>query len=160
METAIRRLRNAALGLFTCFDLIGGAAIRVGISAGFLPLFAAAASAEQARVLATTLDRWAARVRSLVPSTDPRHVSFEPLRYWRGPVWAVVNWMIAEGFADAGNATMAARIRGDTRQLIDAGGLPENFDPTDGKGVGVADFSWTAAIWLLLEDEDSTWANL
>jgi glycogen debranching enzyme len=118
-------------------------------------LFAGAASVEEARVLAATLDRWAAQVTWLVPSTDPAHASFEPLRYWRGPVWAVVNWMIAEGFADAGNAKMAARIRDDTRRLIDAGGLSEYFDPTDGKGVGGADFSWTAAIWLLLEESAS-----
>jgi hypothetical protein len=34
--------------------------------------------------------------------------------------------------------------------------LTEYFDPTDGKGVGGADFSWTAAIWLLLEDAGAT----
>ena len=28
-----------------------------------------------------------------------RSAGFEPKRYWRGPVWAVVNWMIADGFA-------------------------------------------------------------
>jgi alpha,alpha-trehalase len=119
-------------------------------------LFAGAASAEQARVLAATLGRWAALVAWLVPSTDPGHASFEPLRYWRGPVWAVVNWMIAEGFADAGNTTMATRIRDHTRRLINTGGFSEYFDPTDGKGVGGADFSWTAAIWLLLEDAGAT----
>ena len=60
--------------------------------------------------------------------------------------------MIAEGFSHAGNADMAGRIRSDTRRLIDAGGLSEYFDPTDGTGVGGTDFSWTAAIWLLLEN--------
>ena len=45
METAIGRLWDSALGLFKCFDLVGGAAIPVGISAGLLPLFAGAASA-------------------------------------------------------------------------------------------------------------------
>ena len=51
---------------------------------------------------------------------------------------------------------MATRIRDDTRRLIKTGGLSEYFDPTDGKGVGGADFSWTAAIWLLLEDAGAT----
>ena len=49
-------------------------------------------------------------------STDPGHASFEPARYWRGPVWAVVIWMIATGIADAENTTMATRIRDDTRR--------------------------------------------
>jgi glycogen debranching enzyme len=49
-------------------------------------------------------------------STDPGHASLEPARYWRGPVWAVVIWMIARGIADAENTTMATRIRDDTRR--------------------------------------------
>ena len=42
------------------------------------------------------------RVRFLVPSTDPGAPGFEPLRYWRGPVWAMMNWMIADGLDWAG----------------------------------------------------------
>ena len=53
--------------------------------------------------LAATLARWATQVRRLVPSTDPAFAGFEPKRYWRGPVWAVVNWMIADGFTASGD---------------------------------------------------------
>ncbi|MCW3475344.1 MGH1-like glycoside hydrolase domain-containing protein [Limobrevibacterium gyesilva] len=152
MQAAIQRLWDPGLGLFTCLDLIGNAPVRVGTSAGFLPLYGRAATAEQAAVMAGTMQAWAQRVAWLVPSTDPAHPSFEPLRYWRGPIWAVVNWMIADGLAQAGNAGLAAHIRDTTRRLIEAGGLSEYFDPTDGRGVGGADFSWTAAIYLLLTD--------
>ena len=31
------------------------------------------------------------------PSWDPRHEAFECRRYWRGPVWSVMNYMIAIG---------------------------------------------------------------
>jgi glycogen debranching enzyme len=72
------------------------------------------------------------------------------VRYWRGPVWAIVNWMIADGFAAAGHAEMAARVRDDTRGLIETSGFAEYFDPTTGRGAGGGDFSWTAAIYLLL----------
>ena len=85
----------------------------------------------------------------LVPSTDPGFAGFEPKRYWRGPIWAVVNWMIAAGFAAANDTTSAARIRADTVALIEASGLSEYFDPMTGEGIGGADFSWTAAIYLL-----------
>ena len=104
--------------------------------------------------MAATLEKWAARVPWLVPSTDPADPKFEPLRYWRGPIWAVVNWMIADGFAGSGNATLAARIHDQTAALIATGGLMEYFDPTNGSGVGGADFSWTAAILLLLNERD------
>jgi glycogen debranching enzyme len=149
-EKGIARLWGGALGLFTPFDERADAPIRVGISAGFLPLFAQAASDEQARVMAETLQRWGQRARWLVPSTDPGHVGFEPVRYWRGPVWAMMNWMIADGFAASGNAAMAARVRDDTRRLIEGAGFCEYFDPIAGRGAGGGDFSWTAAIYLML----------
>ncbi len=150
MHGGIGRLWDSALGLFTPFDQCADAPIRAGISAGFLPLYAQAASDEQARIMAETLHRWGQRARWLVPSTDPAFAGFEPVRYWRGPVWAVVNWMIADGFAATGNAAMATRVRDDTGYLIETAGFAEYFDPLSGRGAGGSDFSWTAAIYLML----------
>jgi glycogen debranching enzyme len=150
LEIGIGRLWDAARGVFTSFDLIAGAPIGVATSAGFLPLYAHLATPGQARAMAATLAAWGRNVRWLVPSADPGLAGFEAVRYWRGPVWVVVNWMIADGFAAAGNPAVASRIRDDTRALIETAGLWEYFDPTTGQGVGGADFSWTAAIYLLL----------
>lgn len=150
LRTGIGTLWNDHVGLWTAHDLIDGTPVEVGTSAGLLPLFARAASGEQSARAATTLTGWAGRVRFLVPSTDPASPCFEPLRYWRGPVWAVMNWMIAEGLEASGQPELAARVRADTVALIDAAGPMEYFDPTDGKGAGGVAFSWTAAIRLLL----------
>jgi hypothetical protein len=151
LERGIADLWCPELGEFAGRDLIDGSVLAVGSSAGFLPLFAGAATAEQAKVMAGVLRRWAKKVAVLVPSTDPDAAQFEPLRYWRGPVWAVVNWMIAEGFADAGDAETAALVRAHTRGMIERAGFVEYFDPRSGAGAGGGTFSWTAAIWLLLE---------
>jgi len=151
-EAALPRLWNAGQGGFVSFDLIAGTRIPVATSAGFLPLFARCATAEQIGAMAAKIDRWAALVPHLVPSTDPGHPAFEPLRYWRGPIWAVVNWMIADGCDWAGHPVLATRIRRDTIGLISNGGFSEYFNPVDGRGVGGADFSWTAAIYLLLAE--------
>ena len=62
----------------------------------------------------------------------------------------MMNWMIADGFRGAGDAAMAARLRADTLALIEAAGPSEYFDPVTGEGAGGADFSWTAAIYLML----------
>jgi glycogen debranching enzyme len=150
MQAGVSRLWDTALGLFASHDQFTDERIRIGTSAGFLPLFAHAATNDQARTMADTLQRWMQRVRWLVPSVDPAHQAFEPLRYWRGPVWAVVNWMIADGLAAAGNARLAERVLDDTRQLIETAGLKEYFDPITGQGAGGGDFSWTAAIYLTL----------
>jgi glycogen debranching enzyme len=149
-EAALPRLWDAALGGFASFDLIADASIPVATSAGFLPLFARCATGEQIAAMIARIAHWATLVPYMVPSTDPAHPSFERLRYWRGPIWAVVNWMIADGADWAGDAALAARIRRDTVDLIARAGFSEYFDPTDGHGVGGADFSWTAAIYLLL----------
>jgi glycogen debranching enzyme len=148
LHTALERLWHDGLGLYASMDLMTHEIISVGTSGGFLPLFAGHAR-DRAATLAATLARWAARVSRVVPSTDPGFTGFEPKRYWRGPIWAVVNWMIADGFRATGDAATADRIRGDTVALIEAAGPSEYFDPVTGEGIGGADFSWTASIFLL-----------
>jgi glycogen debranching enzyme len=150
LREGLGTLWNARAGLWCARDLIDDAPVGVGISAGLLGLWARAATPAQSAAVVATLGRWAGRVRFLVPSTDPDSPAFEPLRYWRGPVWGMMNWMIADGLDWAGEAALAARVRADTIAVIDGAGLCEYFDPTDGKGAGGTDFSWTAAIRLLL----------
>ncbi|MEM9973953.1 MAG: hypothetical protein AAF771_07200 [Pseudomonadota bacterium] len=87
-------------------------------------------------------------VRYGIPSNDPAAANFNPRRYWRGPTWPVVNALIAMGFAQAGRAADAERLRHETVALIQAGGFFEYFDPIDGTPCGGDHFTWTAAIWL------------
>jgi glycogen debranching enzyme len=150
MRSAIGGLWSTRLGLFQSLDLIDRTPIDVAISAGLLPLYAGAADASCTRAIAATLQRWAGQVRFLVPSTAPDDPRFDALRYWRGPVWAMMNWMIAEGAAGSGEAGLATDLRSSTRDMITNAGFSEYFDPRDGRGIGGRDFSWTAAIYLLL----------
>ncbi|WP_372529935.1 hypothetical protein [Nioella sp.] len=83
-----------------------------------------------------------------VPSHDPASPKFEGLRYWRGPVWGIMNMMVGVGLAEAGLIEEAARVRADTARLISERGFAEYFDPHDGTPAGGGTFTWTAAIWL------------
>ena len=74
--------------------------------------------------------------------------AFEPHRYWRGPVWAVVNWLVARGLAAYGFADLERRLRDDTLDLVGRSGLYEYYDPVDGTGGGGDAFTWTAAVVL------------
>lgn len=150
LRAGLARSWRPKLGLYASIDLFDRTPIDVPTSAGFLPLYGGVI--DRARELGATLDRWATKVRVLVPSTPPDWPGFEAKRYWRGPVWAVVNWMIADGFARAGDEPRAKRVRADTRAAIAQSGFCENFDPLDGSGGGGGAFSWTAAIELLLSD--------
>jgi glycogen debranching enzyme len=93
-------------------------------------------------------DRIAKRARYLMPSLDPDDPGFDSIRYWRGPVWAVVNYMIGTGLSEAGHAGPAQRVRSDTRALMEGAGFFESYCPMSGRGTGGGDFSWTAAMWL------------
>ena len=88
------------------------------------------------------------RSRFMMPSHDPDDARFDAIRYWRGPIWLVINYMLARGFRETGHTDWATRITQDSRQLISENGFHEAFSPLTGSGTGGNDFSWTAAMWL------------
>jgi glycogen debranching enzyme len=150
MESAIDRLWSEAGGIYESFDLIGDVPIVAATSAGLLPLFSGGLPTTRVSAMSRTLRQWGQAVQHLVPSTNPADARFEPRRYWRGPVWAVVNWMLAEGLAELGEQALAGDARAATAALIGNSGFSEYFDPLTGDGIGGGTFSWTAAIALLL----------
>jgi hypothetical protein len=151
-RVALQGLWSEADGGYRSRDELTGEVLAVGTSGSLLPLFARAAPPERVIELCAALERWAQNVRFLVPSTDPASPLFEPRRYWRGPVWLIVNWMIADGLAAYGHADLADRLRADALELVRGSGFFEYFDPVTGEGLGGRDFTWTAAatlFWLL-----------
>ncbi len=119
------------------------------LSAGtFLSFFATNTPGPHAGRMLEIFEQWTKKVRYTVPSFDPTHELFDSIRYWRGPVWAIINWMIANGLQRNGYLELAARIHRDTRALICDVGFYEYFCPLTGKGGGGDAFSWTAAMWL------------
>lgn len=117
-------------------------------SASFLSFYAGLSDPARDAAMLTHFARIGERVPYLMPSLDPDDPGFQMIRYWRGPVWAVVNYMIGRGLTEMGFEAEGARVRRDTAALIARNGLYEAFSPIDGTGSGGDDFSWTAAIWL------------
>lgn len=147
-EAGVDWLWNEAAGAFCSRDVITGASTGIVASASFLAFFAGAGTPVQRARLLDTLTRLARDCRYLLPSLAPGSRTYDPMRYWRGPIWLVVSCMVAQGLAEAGETAWAERIRGDSRRLIEAAGFYESFSPETGAGTGGADFSWTAAMWL------------
>ena len=154
-ESELERSREAVNGLWSaqhrCFfnyDLVVDQRIDEITTATVLPLFGGMASAEQAEAIAELIDEWLAASAFSLSSTHPSSARYEPQRYWRGPVWLHINWMIAVGLADYGYEDLAARVRDATRQCVETSGFWEYFDAETGAGCGGDDFSWTAAVAL------------
>ncbi len=149
---AFARLRHAD-GTYRSLDLVTGKLSETVTSAAFLPLYARVPDAAGAAGVAALAESWLAQTSIALASSDPASPTFDPHRYWRGPVWPVVNRLIADGFARYGRTDLADRLWTDTRTVVLRSGLREYFDPRTGEGLGGRDFSWTAATWLAWKKE-------
>ena len=93
-------------------------------------------------------DRIAKVARYMMPSFDPMGAGFDSKRYWRGPVWAVVNNRIGLGLREIGEIDRAERVRRDTAVLCETAEFFEYFEPLTGEGLGGKLFTWTASVYL------------
>ncbi len=115
-------------------------------SVAFLSYYAGISIPRRDAKLQRTLRRILNSARYSLPSFDPEHRKFDSKRYWRGPIWAIVNYIVARGLAEYGFERESERIRLDTRAVIRKYGFFEYFDPMEGRGAGGNQFTWTAAI--------------
>lgn len=144
MEIGSERIWNEEAGTYDCLDIRSGKHTGVVSNASFLTWYAGVGDDR----MLDQYDRIAGLTRYFVPSTDPEHPAYEPKRYWRGPVWAMMNMLIATGLREAGHEARAEALRENTRDLIAENGFAEYFDPRDGAAAGGRNFTWTAAVWL------------
>jgi hypothetical protein len=145
------------LALYIDYDVIADERVDVGTAAGLAPLFAGVPAPQRAERMVERLAGSRVPVGTTgwaVTSLPPSNPGFQPTRYWRGPVWPILNWVLQRGLARYGYAEQAAQVR---RALIELGrraGFWEHYDPSTGRGHGGEQFAWTAALVLDLLRED------
>ena len=147
-EAGCQQLWNSDIQSFCARDLKTGHFSDAVTSASMLVFYANAGSDLQRSTMRGHAEAILATVDFGFPSWDPRHPDYESKRYWRGPIWSVVNYMMGLGFGEQNELTLANRIRNDTLKLTENAGFYEYFDPGTGEGLGGNDFTWTAAIQL------------
>jgi glycogen debranching enzyme len=147
------KLFNESIGAYVHFDLVKNQQIMYCSSSSFSPIFAGIPDRERAKImLKTMLDSFGSEHMYLCASFDPRHKKFDSQRYWRGPVWINLNWMLYKGFKEYGFTTVADRLKNDALELVKEYGFYEYFECKKSKtpkakgGYGGENFSWTAAL--------------
>lgn len=113
----------------------------------FLAFYAGIQDRGRMMEIAQSLERYMQAASYKLASWDPQASAFDPKRYWRGPCWPHINYLVAKGLSEQGRPELAAQLRADTERLI-GGGFYEYFDPQTGEGLGGSAFSWSAAIAL------------
>ena len=161
-EKAITRfnekLYNEKLGGYVHYDLRNEKQIEHLSSSSFAPLFSNIPTKEHAEVMVKTLiKKFGGEDRYLCASFDPESDRFNPKKYWRGPIWINLNWMLYNGLNNYGFTDIANRVKEDSITLIEKYGFYEYFDSrksvTEHAGYGGNNFSWSAALLLdLLKD--------
>ncbi len=144
LEKGTETIWNEELQSYDARDMHTGAFAGSISNASFLCWYGGVENAAMERHLRRVLGA----VRHGVPSFDPQNEKFDANRYWRGPVWAIMNTLIGAGLGEMGHVALSRQIREATRALISKNGFAEYFNPLTGAPAGGGSFTWTAAIWL------------
>jgi len=139
---------------YLTYDLRAEKRIKHKDIGGFIPLFAELPEATQAQHLFDYLQTIKSRGFYLCPSFDIDSPLFDSKRYWRGPIWPHMNWMLYKGLLKYEQTELAQTVLQDTLELVDKAGFYEYFESQKSKydqldhGFGGNHFSWSASTVL------------
>ncbi|MEP2532027.1 trehalase family glycosidase [Shimia sp.] len=143
--SAMETLWNDDWGQYVCLDRTIDAQIDSPSIGGLLAAFANVPS-HRAKAIAKRIGKLDDDAKFLVPSHDPKAPEFDSLRYWRGPIGLIVNYLIADGLAQSDEGEIVRRIVDDSVRLIEESGFAEYYDPITAEPCGGGKFTWTAAM--------------
>jgi hypothetical protein len=154
-RTLVDRLYEPATGMFHALDVHTGRLSPARCVNGLVPLVLPDLPATQVAALVDAAEsaRFGVTDRMPVASYDRTAADFDSLRYWRGPVWINMNWLLWRGLRAHGRGSVAGTLRTAMLNLVRRSGCYEYFHAGNGQGIGSPAFSWTAALTLdLLAD--------
>jgi hypothetical protein len=156
---SLETLWDEKTGYYYSRDSISGRLIKMPGIATFLPLYATQLPEYRIKILVKHLhDTTKFNSRYPIASAPLDSAYFNPHRYWQGPTWININWLIIDGLKHNNQLTEATRLKEATlavvRNAAEKDGFYEYYSPIDGSVAGAPDFSWTAALTIdLLKDK-------
>lgn len=93
-----------------------------------------------------------------LPTVSKSSPAFAPAKYWRGPVWMDQAMFGVEGLENYGYhrdaKQLSAKLFNHAEGLLGDGPIRENYNPLTGEGLHTKNFSWSAAaFYTLYQDE-------
>jgi hypothetical protein len=145
------KLWNEDLANYTGYDLRQQKAFPYWEIGGLTALFANIPNAHQAEKMKNNLNDLIQNDFLIVPSFDVNHPLYDSKRYWRGPIWPQMNWMIYHGLKQYQFENEANTVKNNLLELVEKFGFHEYFEAqrhlveTTNGGYGGDNFSWTAS---------------
>lgn len=154
-ENGSNKLWNDSINAYSTLDIKSNTLFK-GIScASMLYAYADIGDKTQRQFMISHSKRILYHSKYGFPSWDPRSVEFDSKRYWRGPIWCIINYLLYVGFNNIHEVELSKKIKSHTIELIEKFGFFEYFDPNNGRGYGGDNFSWTAAMYLVFKQDDN-----
>lgn len=148
------KLWDEERGIYNAYDLRNEELIPVHTSSGLMPLCGDVPTQEQAEKILLTLEgaMFGGKREDiyLCPTYSLLAEDVDFKKYWRGPVWINMNWLLYHGLLRYDMDDMAERVRRHSLELLEKHGIYEYFDPRkdveDEAACGTHTFSWSAAL--------------
>ncbi len=155
-ELINKTMFNTATGFYFDVKLDDKHQIDLMGSEGWDPLWAGVATQEQAKAVSVVMaDEKKFNTYMPLPTFQADHKLFSPVRgYWRGPVWLDQVYFGIDGLRKYGYNDFADKLLLKTithgEGILGTGQFRENYNPLNGDGLNVKNFSWAAAHIILL----------
>lgn len=153
-ESALEELWDESFDVYFGRDFVTSKLLREPTIASLAPLYAGTISQERAKKLVQILTNertfW---LNYPLPSVPRNTRYFDADRYWQGPTWINTNWLMIDGLKRYGFEKEASALKSHTLEVMREHGIWEYYNPLTGAGLGIPNFSWSAALALDLLEE-------
>lgn len=122
---------------------------------GYIPLWANLATKKEAkRVVENVMDENVMNTYLPFPTSAKDNPKYNPVKYWRGPVWLDQAYFGIIGLNNYGYKKeakdLSIKLFENSEGLLTDGVIRENYNPETGEGLHCSNFSWSASVYYLI----------
>ena len=122
---------------------------------GYIPLWANLSTKKEAkRVVENIMNKNVMNTYLPFPTSAKDNPKYNPVKYWRGPVWLDQAYFGIVGLNNYGYKKeaqdLSIKLFENSEGLLTDGVIRENYNPETGEGLHCSNFSWSASVYYLI----------